>query len=181
MLQWLQGRDRQPRWILKAPAHLFSLEALLAVYPDATIVQLHRDPVDAVASISSMTAAFRRLFSRAVDAGEIGREQAALWARGLEKAMRFRADHADLATRFHDVHFHALVREPLATVERLYDSAGWVLSDVARHSMQQFLAAWTKRRTPTHRYGAKEYGLDQTAERRRFAAYIERFGIAAES
>ena len=32
------------RWVLKNPSHLFALDALLAVYPDALVIQTHRDP-----------------------------------------------------------------------------------------------------------------------------------------
>jgi len=31
------------RWVLKAPAHMHQLEALLTEYPDALIVLTHRD------------------------------------------------------------------------------------------------------------------------------------------
>ena len=46
--QWQRG-TRRP-WLLKAPWHIGFLDAILAVYPDADIVQTHRDPFDSVAS-----------------------------------------------------------------------------------------------------------------------------------
>ena len=52
-LQYLQRFDEPPRrWVLKAPAHLFDLGALLEVYPDAAIVQTHREPFEVVSSLA---------------------------------------------------------------------------------------------------------------------------------
>ncbi len=48
-LQHLQWRAPGVRWVLKAPAHVFSFDALLDTYPDARIVHTHRDPVTSVA------------------------------------------------------------------------------------------------------------------------------------
>ena len=44
---------------LKSGAHLWALPALLAEYPDAVLVQTHRDPLRVVASLSSLFASIR--------------------------------------------------------------------------------------------------------------------------
>ena len=54
-LQQLQWRAPAQRWVLKAPAHLFAFDALLEAYPDARIVQTHRDPLTVLASVASLT------------------------------------------------------------------------------------------------------------------------------
>ncbi len=43
------------QWLLKSPAHLWQLDALLAEYPDALIVQTHRDPLNVISSIAALT------------------------------------------------------------------------------------------------------------------------------
>ena len=45
VLQVLQSGGVRGRWTLKSPHHAIALEALTAVYPDARLVLLHRDPV----------------------------------------------------------------------------------------------------------------------------------------
>jgi hypothetical protein len=60
VLQQLQWRGPRGRWTLKSPPHLLSLDALLAAYPDACLVQTHRDPREFIASLSSMITATRR-------------------------------------------------------------------------------------------------------------------------
>src|SRR5205823_14684142 len=102
-----------PRWILKAPCHLFTLPALFSCYPDARILQLHRDPLVSVASMASLSRTLRLAFSRSADAVEIGREQAELWARGVAAATRFRVENPALAGRVHDLHFADLLRDPM--------------------------------------------------------------------
>ena len=50
MLKFLQWQKRQAgqrgdRWVLKAPFHLGFVDVLFALFPDARIVQTHRDPL----------------------------------------------------------------------------------------------------------------------------------------
>jgi hypothetical protein len=47
-MQW--SRPGPDRWILKTPSHLHHLPALRSVFPDATLVQTHRDPVTSIVS-----------------------------------------------------------------------------------------------------------------------------------
>ena len=51
------------QWLLKSPAHLWQLDALVAEYPDALIVQTHRDPLNVISSISALTHHLRHLAS----------------------------------------------------------------------------------------------------------------------
>jgi len=62
-LQVLQSRHRAERWVLKSPGHLWCLGALLAGYPNALLVQTHRDPLKVVASTASLLATLRKLAS----------------------------------------------------------------------------------------------------------------------
>src|SRR5260370_12263239 len=59
-LQHLQFRQSAERWVLKAPAHMFAAPALLSIYPDALFVQIHRDPIEAVASGSTLVTILRQ-------------------------------------------------------------------------------------------------------------------------
>src|ERR1700758_408991 len=79
-LQHLQQRKKARRLVLKAPAHLFALPTLLSVYPDARLVQTHREPIEAFASVSSLITILRRVFSDQVDPGEIAREAWRYWS-----------------------------------------------------------------------------------------------------
>src|SRR5207237_3390625 len=89
-LQQLQFRQSAERWILKAPAHMFAAPALLSIYPDAQFVQIHRDPIEAVASVSSLVTILRRVFSDVVDPVQIGRDALTYAAQALKTFMRAR-------------------------------------------------------------------------------------------
>jgi len=45
-LQHLQSNASAKRWILKSPDHLYGLEELFRIFPDAIVIQTHRDPLD---------------------------------------------------------------------------------------------------------------------------------------
>ena len=69
-LQWLRGGER---WVLKSPQHLEQLGPLLRVFPDATVVLCHRDPVAVTGSVATMLAYTARMASEHPDPVAIGR------------------------------------------------------------------------------------------------------------
>ena len=153
------------RWVLKNPSHLFALDALLAVYPDALIVQTHRAPPVAIASVCSLAAQASAGWSDTFTGEVIGRDQLELWASGLERfgAERGRHDPA----RFFDVRYQDLVRDPLSTVESVYGYFGLPLSAAAADAMRQLAAGGARRGRPSHRYTLADFGLtdEEVAER----------------
>ena len=72
-LQHLQHQAPGGRWVVKCPEHLFALDAIRAVYPDARLVFVHRDPVKVLLSVAKLTEVLRRPFTRRLDRREIGR------------------------------------------------------------------------------------------------------------
>ena len=179
MLQHLQARRGGGRWVLKNPAHLFSLKPLIDRYPDARLIQLHRDPLRTMPSIASLNTVLRRAFSDQADPREIGRDWCDRWARALSRFMERRDTLPD--DRFLDIAYEDVVASPLLTVERIYDFLGWPLSAEARAAMDEFLKVNPRNRHGQHRYSLEMYGLDRDTVVRRFAAYCERFRIPVES
>jgi hypothetical protein len=179
-LQQLQWRAPAQRWVLKAPAHLFAFDALLETYPDARIVQTHRDPLTVLASVASLTAVLQRAFTDELDPFEIGREVSRRWTNGLEGAMRLRRSGRVAAERFHDVHYHELVRDPMAVVRRIYAHFEMPLTEAAETAMRRFLAENPKDRNGAHRYSLGTFGLEADDLIRRFKAYREYFGVPVE-
>lgn len=85
-LQHLQSQASQSqagygRWVLKAPEHVFALDALQGVYPDARFVFVHRDPLRVVASVARLTEVLRTPFAHHVDQLRTGREVTEDWVR----------------------------------------------------------------------------------------------------
>jgi hypothetical protein len=175
LLQHLQTQRPGNRWVLKAPGHLFSLAALLRRYPNAKIVQTHRDPLRVMASMASHATVLRRAFSDSADPRQIAGDWAERWARALDDFLAVRDGASD--AQFLDLSYDSIENAPLETVERLYDFLGRPLTDGARAAMAAFLAANPKNKHGAHRYTLEQFGLERAAQTRRFARYCERFGL----
>lgn len=121
-IQVLQyGRPRR-RWVLTSPMHLAHLPELLTVFPGATIVWTHRDPVAAIGSVCSMVEITRALHVRRPDPHTIGRTWLDLPASAVAHARAARADATGVP--FVDVPYAWLAAEPHARVPELYDRIG---------------------------------------------------------
>jgi hypothetical protein len=176
-LQHLQVRQNARRWVLKAPTHMFALPSLLAVYPDALFVQTHRAPLDAMASVSSLITILRRVFSDAVDPLTVCREAIDYWSKTLDKFLQERGRLAE--HRICDVDYVEIRRDPLAVVRRIYMHFGWSLSQKVEQRMCQALASQPEERHRLHRYDLSQFGVEEAESAARFAAYCDRFGLAA--
>jgi len=90
-LQLIGLNDPDRRWVLKNPSHLFALDALLEVYPDALVIQTHRAPAAAIASVCSLAAHASAGWSTTFRGKLIGADQLELWASGLQRFTQVRA------------------------------------------------------------------------------------------
>ncbi|ODR16069.1 sulfotransferase family protein [Mycolicibacterium porcinum] len=171
MLQILDAGDRR-RWVLKAPAHTAELRHVIATYPGACIVQLHRDIVETVASGASLFATYRSTYSDHVDGADVGRfqtEQTELW---LRRAVAARA--AASTVTWLDIQYTDLVADPEATVRRIYAGAQMEPPDIAG-MLAEHHRAQPRDGKGRHRYQAEEFGLDADALRERMRFYTQAF------
>ncbi|MDP1807843.1 MAG: sulfotransferase, partial [Acidimicrobiales bacterium] len=123
-LQHLQSQVPTERWLLKSPAHLWHLDDLAAEYPDAVIVQTHRDPLKVIASTSALATHLRRMTTDEPDITEIAAHYTEDVFLGLERGMDARARAVIPAERIVDVHFLDFVADPIATVRQIYVAMG---------------------------------------------------------
>jgi hypothetical protein len=179
ILQHLQWRCARDRWVLKAPTHLRTLDPLLAVFPDACIVQNHRDPLLSLASVISLRITMLKPTVAEIDMPRLTRwisEDNAEWLqRGLETRQRL-----DQEERFFDVYFNDFQRDPIDVVTRLYAHFELPLSDEALQRMKTFMANNPRGKHGAHEYSFEDYGLDRAEERERYASYQAHFGIESE-
>jgi hypothetical protein len=177
VLQLLSWRAPGERWVLKSPQHLASLDALLAEYPDALIVQTHRDPVKVLPSVSSLHYALRAATSDALDPRAVGEEQSLLWSQSLSRATAAREQLSRHAAQFVDVQFEEILRDPMAVVRRIYAHFAIPLTERAEQRMTAFIAANPRDKHGTHHYTAAMFGLDAARIRSQFADYYSRFDV----
>jgi Sulfotransferase family len=181
-LQHLQsgvpGLGEPVQWLLKSPAHLWQLDSLLAEYPDALIVQTHRDPLNVISSIAALTTHLRRLASDDSDIAECARQSREEIIVGLDRSMRARDSGALAPGQIIDVQFADFIRNPFATIRDLYTALGRELTPVAEQRMRAFLAAHPG--DTGARYTWADTGLDADAVRAQVTGYQNRFGVPTE-
>jgi len=170
--------QRPGRWLGKTPHHLENLDVLQGVFPDAKIIQTHRDPARVVASFCSMMAHGRALFSDRVDARELGAQLADRAVRAVTRAMAVREGASPDA--FLDVAYADALADPMKEIRRIYDFLGLSLSPTTEASMQRWLAANPQDKRGVHRYRLEDFGLDAAELGRRFEPYRSRFGVSCE-
>jgi hypothetical protein len=175
-LQW--QRDRKDRWVLKSPQHFEQLPVLKAVFPDATFVLTHRDPVSVTASMATMIAYGARLGRDPVDPHALGRYWSDAVERLLRAAVRDRNVLPEAQTL--DVRFHEFMADDMATVERVYALAGQPLDDTARTAMADFLESHPRGKYGTVVYDLAALGIDRDERRRALGFYVDAFGVAVE-
>jgi Sulfotransferase family len=168
------------RWVLKCPDHVFALDAIRAVYPDARLVFVHRDPLAVLLSVARLTETLRRPFTRSIDKAEIGRQDSDRWLAATELMIAAAQEKRFAEPIFH-VQYLDLVKDPVGTVAALYSHFGGALHPDAAARIGRLVEA-----KPNGGYGAhgsrlEEYGLDAALERERYARYMAHFGIRPES
>jgi hypothetical protein len=176
LVQLIGANDPERRWLLKYPVHLRQLPCLLAVYPDACIVQTHRDPVEVIASYTSFISRIRALHETHVDTAQLARELTASWADAADAGLAARREHAG-SHQFLDVHFEDFVADPLATVRSICAHFDHELTDAAEVRLRDWQAEHPQGRHGGHRYDAAAMGVSEAEIRDRFSGYLQHFGM----
>lgn len=172
-LQILQYRIPTERWVLKSPFHLYGLDALLQIFPDANIVQIHREPLEVLPSMCSLTTTLRRVNSDWVDPHQTGQEVLTQWGKAQDLAMAARAS-AD-PRRFFDIDYRHLVADPLAAVQALYAHFDYAFDASTAASMGRWMTQNPQHKHGVHRYSLEQFGLDPVQINHRFATYRAQF------
>jgi len=179
ILKLIQAPQAERRWVLKYPAHMRNLRVLLDTYPDACIVQTHRDPARVLPSICSLVSGWRGLYEGRVDRRAIGRWQLDMWSSMVDTATTVRA--ASPAAQFYDVSFHELVGDPVAAIKGMYDHFGFAFTAEAERRMHAWHATNPQGKHGGHHYVAADFGLSDGEIGDRFASYMRHFGVVKES
>jgi hypothetical protein len=177
LLKLLDWQRPGERWLLKSPAHLWALDVLAELFPDVCLVFTHRNPLEAIASACSLTAALMTV-REGLDLQALGPEVLEYYARSLERglAARERLDRR----RFADVDYRALVADPLAAAKSIYAHFELPLGPELEARLAAHVRDNPQGKHGAHAYDLESYGLTPARVRERLAAYIERFGLPAD-
>jgi Sulfotransferase family len=167
------------QWVLKSPAHLWQLDKLLAEYPDALIVQTHRDPLNVISSIAALTHHLRRMCSDESNIADCAAQSYEEITVGLDRGITLRDSDPVLDGRVIDVQFTDFMKDPWATIGDIYAKLGRELKPEAAQRMRDFLAAHPGD-GGRGRYTWSDTGLDAGEVRDRVRAYQERYAVPTE-
>ena len=178
LLKILTWQRPAANWVLKTPHHMEYLDVILKVFPEATIVQTHRDPQKTTGSFCSMVAHGRGVVSDQVDARDVARH----WVRKVNRLMQVSIDVRERANpqRFIDVSYYDLLKDPIAEVARIYRAAGLPFDERVAQAAEA-----TRQRNVQHRYGKhvyrlEDFGLTREDIETQTAFYRRRYGIPYE-
>ncbi|MGZ4688282.1 MAG: sulfotransferase family protein [Acidimicrobiia bacterium] len=184
-LQHLQSRhpagdQPAPRWLVKSPAHIWSLDALVAEYPEAILVQTHRDPLRIIASVASLMVTLRGMTCDDPTLPEVADEWAEYIVEGLDRSVTARENGTVSPGRVVDVQFEDFMADPFATIGLIYDALGLELTKESETRMRSFLAAHGQGEHGAHTYSFTDTGLDLGEWRERTRRYQEYFDVPSD-
>ncbi len=179
-LQVLQWNTDNCRWALKYPNHLIAMDDIVAVYPDASFIMTHRDPVQTLASLCKLTAAIRSSRSDHVDPLVVGRQIKQFVQVHFERMLASRRD-PDMERRIIDVDYYRLVASPEVVLGEIYEKMNMEIPTTVRDGVAQ----WRQNNPPGKRgaysYALEDFGLDPDAVAEEYGAYFEAFDVPREA
>lgn len=180
-LQHLQSEHHSERWLLKSPAHLWSLPELMKEYPDAIVIQNHRDPLKVIASLSALGASLREMTTDHFEVTRLAAQYSEDIFLGLDRALEARAAGVFETGQVLDVRYQDIRHDLIGAIGRIYDQLGWDLSAEAESRMRTFLAAHPGDQGGSlKRYSFADTGLNERELRERAKAYQDFFEVESE-
>lgn len=179
VLQAFQHAQPTERWVLKSPNHLWSLDTLLATYPDARIIWMHRDPASVITSLASLNNAMQLPFTNRHDPKRVADYWADKLLGGIDKASAF--DESQPAGWCYHVQYDDLVSNPTGTVEKIYRNFGEEPLSLHTRRMTAFLQHRPQNAFGRHSYDPRDFGWTGQDLQNRFKTYRERYSVRAAS
>lgn len=179
ILKILQWKNPRKHWLLKAPAHQNHLATLLETYPDARIIQTHRDPIKCMASTTSLMGCLYYMRSDLPFDSDAFEDiiKGEPTAQRLEFVMGQRESGVIPKDRMCDSRFQDLMDDPIGCVRRIYDHFGMRLCEDAQNRMSEYLANKPKDKFGAHRYEVNE---EELLERAFFRNYQQAYDVPNE-
>jgi hypothetical protein len=176
VLTFLRGPNR---WVIKCPQHMEQLPALYRVFPDATFVVTHRDPVGSIRSAMTMALYAARLLRKRVDP----EEPKNYWIDRYERLLRACVRDRDILppSQTIDVYFHQWIKDPDTVLREIYQVADLPLTDATLAELHAYLAAHDGGHKGRIVYNLeRDFGITADEIRSRFGFYFDRFPVQPE-
>ncbi|MGB5192561.1 MAG: sulfotransferase [Polyangiales bacterium] len=174
-LKILNAQKSAKRWVLKCPWHIWNMDALMAVYPDAQIIFTHRDITKALASHCSLSAKMASKLKRSLDVKELGSFWLEYARIGLDRAMESREKIPE--SQLYDVRLKDMMASPMTVLEDIYSHFDLEFTEETAGLLEARIAEKPTSQEGEHEYSIEEFGLTNEQVRHTLRAYNERFGV----
>ena len=176
-LQWIQSQKAGNRWLLKSPAHLPAFTTLFETFPDALILQTHRDPEMVIPSITNLEYVFQSMVSYEIDKKEIGEYAVDYLVDTMKSALASRdVNHSNVF----DIQYEELFEHPIGVLEQVYRYMGESLTAGMKERADNYLIRNPKNKFGKHQYSLEEIGLKKKTIHEKFEFYYDRFNFTAK-
>jgi Sulfotransferase family len=176
-VQLIGSNDPDKRWLLKNPGHIDNLDLLFAIYPDAKVIQTHRDPAKAVPSLVSLLMQLNSLTEedrKEERALNMLPREVAKWSSAVRKAELVRKQHPGKVLDILHTDFH---RDPLAVLDRIYAFIGMDITAEVHAGFARRIAEKPELSRGVHRYNIADYGMTEEEVREPFRDYMRRYDL----
>ena len=177
-LQYRQRGAPARRWALKGTGHHYNLEVLKAVYPDAQVVWIHRDPMKVIPSYMELTAMIREALVGEVDRPALASEMLPNLAGRIDALLPSPLLDADFVCH---VHYLDFMKDPVRAVREIYEHFEIPYTQAFADRLRSWAAENSASRHGKWEYSLDDFGISVAEVDRRFASYRERFGIPREA
>ena len=174
-LKILSAQRSAERWVLKCPWHIWNMDALMAVYPDAQIIFTHRDITKALASHCSLAAKMASKLKRSLDVNELGQFWLDYAKIGLDRAMASRKDIPE--SQLYDVRLRDLMANPMTVLEDMYSHFDLEWNEEIAGLLEERVSEKPTSQEGEHEYAIEDFGLTDEKVRQTLKAYNDRFGV----
>ena len=176
MLQQCQHARPRKHWVLKG-FHGARLEALFETYPDAKIIWVHRDPVQAIASRIVLTGELVEGLTGHVD----WKEQARIHLAACRAGFKATLENPMVGDpRIHHVRYSDFIADPVGTIGGFYGKYGVPFGPDVQSAMRGYLETNKADRYGKFRYSTEVIGVEVEALHEEFEPYRRRFGLEIE-
>lgn len=169
---WQQPSDQ--RWMLKSNQHSEQLGPLLATYPDATVVMIHRDPVATLQSLLTMRGLMIKMSQKRPDIDA----HVEYWVARMERMLRtyMRDIHLVPEQQRVDVMFDDVIADDVNAASAVFERAGLPVTLECIADLEGYMAEHPRGKDGRVVYDLSgDFGLDADELRHRFAFYIDEF------
>ncbi|MCY4426364.1 MAG: sulfotransferase [Halieaceae bacterium] len=181
ILKLLQWRNPRKHWIMKSPICLMHMPQIMEVFPDVGFIWPHRDPVRALSSSVSLLGTMmwgrsdRTFIGNALDNLTNANVNAMVLNQPIQWLETGTLSESDLC----NIQYTELVKDPMRTVEYIYQYFDIAFSDGAKEHMQKYVNESASENRKTHHYSTGD-AEQIDVERHAYRTYQNHFNVPNE-